>query len=145
VRAAVVAAEVLVGGPATGVVVVDVGSVEAGVVAVGVVPGVVEVGTVEPGVVAVVVGVVAVPVAVVVVVVAVVVVVGVEVVPVEVAVGAVAEEVPTVNPPRRPCTVVAPAVCCSVRPDRSRVTAGVDVLAGALVGGVEALAVTCGV
>jgi hypothetical protein len=134
-RAAVVAAEVLVGGLAPGVVAVEVGSPEPGVPVAGpVVVGTVDVGTVEAGVV--VVGVVAVPVVVVAVVVPLVevVVVGV-VVPVSspppVAVDA--EVVPAVNPPRGPRAVAAPGARCSVWPDCSPVRAVVDVPAAAAV------------
>jgi hypothetical protein len=138
-RAAVVAAEVLVGGLEPGVVAVEVGSLDPGVsvVVTGVV-AVVDVGTVETGVVEV--GAVAVPVVVdtVVVPVVLVVVVGVVVVvpvpwPVPVAVDA--GVVPAVNPPPRgPRTVAPPGARCGLWPDGSAVTAAVvEVSAGVIV------------
>jgi hypothetical protein len=137
-RAAVVAAEVLVGGLAPGVVAVEVGSPDPDVPVVGTVDvGVVAVGSVVTGVVAV--GAVAVPVVVVTVVVPVVVVVVVVVVvdvvvpvpwPVPVVVDA--EVVPAVNPPRGPRTVVPPGTGCSPWPDRSPVTVMLDVPAGVI-------------
>lgn len=147
-RAAVVAAEVLVGGSAPGVVAVEVGSPGPEVPVVGaVVVGAVTVGSVATGVV--VVGVVAVPVVVVDVVVPVVVVVVLVVVvvpvpwPVPVAVDG--EVVPAVNPPRRARTVVPLGACSSLWPARSPVTSVVDGPAGVIAvrGGAELCAVAC--